>query len=164
MGSIPGSGRSSEGGNGNPLQYSCLEKPMDRGAWWATAHVVSKELATSQQLSNNNNNKDQDRKVSLVTKSSVRHIAASPYIPEIFLLPSRNRSLIYSSIHNLSSKTEMSCLMLRVLHNLLPHPSHLHSQDVSLLPLLCSARIPFQMSSHYQSTYPALTCALNPQV
>ena len=47
MGSIPGSGRSSEGGNGNPLQYSCLEKPMDRGAWWATAHVVSKELATS---------------------------------------------------------------------------------------------------------------------
>ena len=47
MGSIPGSGRSSEGGNGNPLQYSCLEKPMDRGAWWATAHVVSKELDTS---------------------------------------------------------------------------------------------------------------------
>ena len=47
MGSIPGSGRSSEGGNGHPLQYSCLEKPMDRGAWWATAHVVSKELDTS---------------------------------------------------------------------------------------------------------------------
>ena len=35
-GSIPGSGRSSEGGNGNPLQYSCLKKNlMDRGAWWA---------------------------------------------------------------------------------------------------------------------------------
>ena len=33
LGSIPGSGRSSGEGNGNPLQYSCLEKPMDRGAW-----------------------------------------------------------------------------------------------------------------------------------
>ena len=40
MGSIPGSGRSSEGRNGNPLQYSCLEKPMDSGAWQATVHGV----------------------------------------------------------------------------------------------------------------------------
>ena len=37
-GSIPGSGRSPGEGNGNPLQYSCLENPMDRGAWWATVH------------------------------------------------------------------------------------------------------------------------------
>ena len=37
-GSIPGSGRSPGGGNGSPLQYSCLENPMDRGAWWATVH------------------------------------------------------------------------------------------------------------------------------
>ena len=37
-GSIPGSGRSPGEGNGNPLQYSCLENAMDRGAWWATAH------------------------------------------------------------------------------------------------------------------------------
>ena len=35
MGSIPGSGRSNGGGHGNPLQYSCLENPMDRGAWQA---------------------------------------------------------------------------------------------------------------------------------
>ena len=34
--SIPGSGRSPGGGHGNPLQYSCLENPVDRGAWWAT--------------------------------------------------------------------------------------------------------------------------------
>ena len=33
---IPGSGRSAREGNGNPLQYSCLENPRDRGAWWAT--------------------------------------------------------------------------------------------------------------------------------
>ena len=37
-GSIPGSGRSPGEGNGYALQYSCLENPMDRGAWWATAH------------------------------------------------------------------------------------------------------------------------------
>ena len=37
-GSIPGSGRSPEEGNGYPLQYSCLENPMDRGAWQATIH------------------------------------------------------------------------------------------------------------------------------
>ena len=42
MGLIPGLGRSPKGGNGNPLQYSCLENPMDRGAWWETAHEVAK--------------------------------------------------------------------------------------------------------------------------
>ena len=42
LGSIPGSGRSPGGGNGNPLQYSCLEHPMDRGAWWAKVHGVTK--------------------------------------------------------------------------------------------------------------------------
>ena len=41
LSSIPGSGRSLGGGNGNPLQYSCLENPMDRGAWWATVHRVA---------------------------------------------------------------------------------------------------------------------------
>ena len=41
MGSIPGLGRSPRGGNGNPLQYSCLENPMDRGAWRATVHGVT---------------------------------------------------------------------------------------------------------------------------
>ena len=52
MGSIPGLGRSPKGSSGvvpldplewsNPLQYSCLENPMDRGAWWATVHGVTK--------------------------------------------------------------------------------------------------------------------------
>ena len=40
-GSIPGLGRSPGEGNGNPLQYSCLENPTDRGAWWATVHGVA---------------------------------------------------------------------------------------------------------------------------
>ena len=41
-GLIPGSGRSSGGGHGDPLQYYCLENSMDRGAWWATVHWVPK--------------------------------------------------------------------------------------------------------------------------
>ena len=40
VGSIPGLGRSPGVGNGNPLQYSCLENSMDRGVWWATVHGV----------------------------------------------------------------------------------------------------------------------------
>ena len=47
--SVPGLGRSFGKGNGNPLQYSCLENPVDRGAWWATVHEVTKSQS---QLSN----------------------------------------------------------------------------------------------------------------
>ena len=46
LGSIPGSGRCPGKGNGNPLQYSCLENSMDRGAWQATVHAVSESDAT----------------------------------------------------------------------------------------------------------------------
>ena len=46
VGSIPGSGRSPGVGNGNPLQYSCLENPMDRGAWRATVHGVTESGTT----------------------------------------------------------------------------------------------------------------------
>ena len=42
LGSNPGLGRSPGEGHGNPLQYSCLENPMDRGAWWAIVHGVKK--------------------------------------------------------------------------------------------------------------------------
>ena len=49
LGSIPGLGRSTGEGNGNPLQHSCLENPMDRGAWWATVHGVTESRT---QLSN----------------------------------------------------------------------------------------------------------------
>ena len=47
MGSIPGSGRSPGEGNGNPLQYSCLKNPMDRGAWWATVPGFPEEPETT---------------------------------------------------------------------------------------------------------------------
>ena len=42
VGSVPGLRRSPGEGNGNPLQYACLENSMDRGAWWATVHGVAK--------------------------------------------------------------------------------------------------------------------------
>ena len=45
LGSIPESGRSPGEGNGNSLQYSCLENPMDGGAWWATFHRIAKSWA-----------------------------------------------------------------------------------------------------------------------
>ena len=49
--SIPGSGRSPGGGHGNPLQYSCLENPMDRGAWQAAVHGVTKSQTRLKRLS-----------------------------------------------------------------------------------------------------------------
>ena len=49
-GLIPGSGRYSGKGNGNPLQYSCLENPMDRGAWQVRAHRVEKSQDTTEGL------------------------------------------------------------------------------------------------------------------
>ena len=50
IGSIPGSGRSPGGGHGNPLQYSCLENPMDKGAWWATVNGVAQSWTRLMQL------------------------------------------------------------------------------------------------------------------
>ena len=51
LGSVPGLGRSPGEGHGNPLQYSCLEKPMDRGPWRATVHGVTKSQTRLKQLS-----------------------------------------------------------------------------------------------------------------
>ena len=51
MGLIPGSGRSPGRGHSNPPQYSCLETPMDRGAWWAIVHRVAKSQTQLKQLS-----------------------------------------------------------------------------------------------------------------
>ena len=63
--SVLGSGRSPGEGNGNPLQYSCLEGPMDRGAWWATVPGVTQCL-------NNNNNP---------SRKSVRETAFTKQLP-----------------------------------------------------------------------------------
>ena len=51
-GPIPGSERCPGGGQGNPFQYSCLENPMNRGAWWATVHGVAKSRTQLKRLNN----------------------------------------------------------------------------------------------------------------
>ena len=51
VGLIPESGRAPGGGNGNPFQYSCLENPMDRVAWWARVHGVAKSWTRLKRLS-----------------------------------------------------------------------------------------------------------------
>ena len=53
LGSVPGLGSSPGEGNGCQLQYFCLENSMDRGAWWATVHGVTKESDTTELLNNN---------------------------------------------------------------------------------------------------------------
>ena len=53
VGSVPGLERSLGGGHGNPLQYSCLENPMGRGAWWATVHRVAKSQTQLKQFNTN---------------------------------------------------------------------------------------------------------------
>ena len=58
MGSNPVSGRYRGEGNGNQLQYSCLENPKDRGAWWVTVHGVTKESDMTSRLNSNNNSID----------------------------------------------------------------------------------------------------------
>ena len=50
MGSVPGLGKPPEVGNGNSLQYSCLDNPMDRGVWWTTVHGVAEELDVTEHL------------------------------------------------------------------------------------------------------------------
>ena len=55
-GLIPESERSPGGGNGNPLQYLCLENPMDRGAWWPIVHSVAKSRTRLKQLSTHTHN------------------------------------------------------------------------------------------------------------
>ena len=50
-GSIPGSGKSLGVGNGNPLQYTCMENSMDRGAWWAAVHGITKSWTRLKRLS-----------------------------------------------------------------------------------------------------------------
>ena len=56
IGSIPELGRSPGEGNGNPLQYSCLKNPMNKGAWWATVHEDLKVLDMTGRLSTHTQN------------------------------------------------------------------------------------------------------------
>ena len=70
--SIPGSGRSYGEGNGNPLQYSCLENPMNRGAWWGIVHRVAKNQAQLKWLSTHTQ-KEREYIISVLLGSNANH-------------------------------------------------------------------------------------------
>ena len=83
VGSIPGSGRSPGGGNDNPLQYSCLGNPMDRGAWWATDHGVAKSWTRLSMQAHN---------AKLTNSSFIYRLLWLPYVQ----LSLNNDNFIYS--------------------------------------------------------------------
>ena len=115
LGSIPGSGRSHGEGNGNPLQYFCLENPIDRGAWLATVHGVSKSQT---QLSN-----------FTLTSGKNIIIVHSGYPWGLLLSP-----LLPSPYQSLCSHSVISCLVLEMLR---------HHRQSELGPLLPSiGRLP----------------------
>ena len=86
MGLIPGSGRSPGVGNGNPLQYSCLKTSMDRRAWWAIVHGVTKDLNTSQQLNNNNKwTSQRAERVNIIKCNSTHVTSPVKFFPQLFM-------------------------------------------------------------------------------
>ena len=77
VGLIPGLGKSPGGGHGNPLQYSCLEKPMDRGTWWATVHGVPQSQTPLKRLSmhaRRTSEETPEHSLSLLWDDSVRRL------------------------------------------------------------------------------------------
>ena len=88
VGSVPGSGRYLVEGNGNPLQCSCLENSMDRGAWRATVHWVTKESDRTWWLNSDNNSHD------LAGSSCIQWVLPAQYLPILpFTLDNCTQSL-----------------------------------------------------------------------
>ena len=99
--SIPGSGRSPGGENGNIFQCSCLENPVDRGAWWATVHRIIKESYTTEQLNNTNRGMRRGRvfqaEEKLLFKSRSLVNSLFDLICLVILFPSQNLKLFSPS-------------------------------------------------------------------
>ena len=74
LGSIPGSGRYPGERNGNPLQDSCLENPMERGVWQATVHRVTKKLNTTEHLY-----REENKAFSILTKRAVPNCSSNAF-------------------------------------------------------------------------------------
>ena len=89
-GSIPGSGRSPRGGHPNPLQYSCLENPMDRGAWWATVYRVEKSRIQLKRLSTHTHSLELLQTMQLWPFLHVLHMSPGSQVHAIMLNIHRN--------------------------------------------------------------------------
>ena len=88
LGQIPGLGRSSGEGNGNPLQYSCLENPMDREAWQATVHGVAKSRTRLSDFTSLH-----QEAVSHDNTYSSHHSYSQPLVPSLLKIATADRSL-----------------------------------------------------------------------
>ena len=117
LGSIPGLGRSPGEGNGKPLQYSCLENPMDRGVWWATVHVVERTghnwvTFTSLQLLLNNTRFSFLNfliKINQILLSAMRWSHLVPVSESLLLNHQEFCELLVGSVKLLIAKSLQSC-------------------------------------------------------
>ena len=96
LGSIPGSGRSPGEGNGNPLQYSCLENPMDREAWQATVHGVAKSQTRLSNFTSSFNLSTSFRSQIFIKTTS--HIGMYLLVHKICHIPNLTRSFCSTAI------------------------------------------------------------------
>ena len=100
--SIPGSGRSRDG-YGNALQYSCLENPMDRGAWWATAQRAAKSRTRLSDLARAHAN----AQLAKLSAYALQHVASqAPFLQKEFLFPSKKCLRIFATCpqHNATNR------------------------------------------------------------
>ena len=93
-GSIPGLGRSAGGGHGNPLQYSCLENPMDRKAWWATVQRVRHDRSD---LAHSTHSPFQAQYTPLISVGNFHLICR--FLPEFYLFYFTLNVLLYGNEH-----------------------------------------------------------------
>ena len=120
VGSVPGLGRSPGGGHGNPLRYSCLENPMDTGAWWATVHRAEKSRTQMKRFSMHSMYKFCQEKCLLT--------APGPLLKEINWIYSNILKMISWASHFCSLEFDLvhePTLMSGPLRPQASHPSHL---------------------------------------
>ena len=104
-GLIPQLGRSPGEEHGNPLQYSCLENPTDRGAWWAGVHGVAKESDTTDHLNNNNNKMVRTCLSEMMSESEVAQSCLTPCDAVDCSLPG-------SSVHGILQARVLECFTI----------------------------------------------------
>ena len=139
-GSIPGSGRSPGEGNENPLQSSCLENPMDRGAWWATVHEFAKESVMTEGLNNNFSLWASDKSLRpSCWSSSLADILASRFpLRNALPLSTQDLSLPQDHLPSALPEQQQPCFAHKAMEDdgKLPSPSSSRSLRVQILKAL----------------------------